>query len=87
MICDRWLYQQRLTSICPAFALLIIASSLQFAPKVYLSEEIVVPAVHAEEKVVDHEVHQLRDAFYLVLPVLASSVLPAEAPPVLTSHC
>lgn len=46
-----------------------------------------VPAVHEEEKVVGHEVRLLRDAFCLVLPVPALSVLPVEAPPVLTSHC
>lgn len=46
-----------------------------------------MPGVHAEERVADHEVHQLRDAFYLVLPVPASSALLVEAPPVSTSHC
>lgn len=45
-----------------------------------------VSVVHAEERVADHEVHQLRDAFCLVLPVPASSVLLVKVLPVSISH-
>lgn len=45
-----------------------------------------MPVVHAEERVADHEVHQLRDAFYPVLLAPVSSVLPAEVLPVSISR-